>query len=300
MYVSVIKFNLEVGIMLYFQFLRYVLFISMSIVASNIYAVEKKTAPQAWAASDVPAIVSDNILYLPIAHEAVKSIGIQEIDEPLIDLSQVNNARIKPLSFFSEKYVNSYAEYSKIRQGVYLKLLKMLEILPENVGIAYFEGYRPLSKQKEYFDKKFKEILAQVKDKELAYQETSKLLSPFINNVPTHATGAAIDIALFEINDSKPQLIDMGKFDVIFGPNDQQETFSENISISQKMNRLMMLLAAAKAGLVNYGYEWWHYSFGDKAWAYVKKQKQALYGLATNKNDPILSLNKETYLKSFD
>lgn len=270
------------------------------ISTASAYAIGHKTAPKAWDTPVVSKMITENILYLPIAHENVKSIPIQENNEALVDLLSLNHARIKPLAFFNEQYTNSYEGYSKVRQGVYLKLLNMLEHLPSNVGIAYFEGYRTLQKQKEYFDNKFKEILLQVKDKELAYQETCKLVSPFINNVPTHATGAAIDITLFEIKEAQPILIDMGKFDVIFGPNDQQETFSENITAHQKINRLVLLEAAIKAGLVNYGYEWWHYSYGDRAWAYVTKQKQAKYGLAAEKDDPILSINKEAYFKSIN
>jgi len=29
-------------------------------------------------------------------------------------------------------------------------------------------------------------------------------------------------------------------------------------------------------GFVNYPYEWWHYSYGDKYWGYVKN-KTAIY-----------------------
>lgn len=29
-------------------------------------------------------------------------------------------------------------------------------------------------------------------------------------------------------------------------------------------NRLLLLVAAAQAGLVNYCYEWWHFSHGDR------------------------------------
>jgi zinc D-Ala-D-Ala dipeptidase len=90
----------------------------------------------------------------------------------------------------------------------------------------------------------------------------------------------------------------MGMFDTIYGHNPHQETFSENTTKEQRKNRLILLNAAAKSGLVNYGFEWWHYSYGDRAWAYVKKEK-AIYGLACEKNDSILSIDKETYLKGF-
>jgi D-alanyl-D-alanine dipeptidase len=32
------------------------------------------------------------------------------------------------------------------------------------------------------------------------------------------------------------------------------------------------------AGFVNYPYEWWHYSYGDRYWAFVKGTRPAIYG----------------------
>ena len=45
----------------------------------------------------------------------------------------------------------------------------------------------------------------------------------------------------------------------IFGSNPVAPTFSEEITYNQKKNRLLLLIAAAQAGLVNYSYEWWHF-----------------------------------------
>ena len=269
-------------------------------VATFCTCASANYAPSRWMSPYVDEKIYENVLYGPISGSSVVTISICESNEELVDLLEINNPRIKPLATFNSKYTNTYEGYSKIRLGVYNKLLAMLENLPDNVGIAYFEGFRPLHKQKEYFDKKFKEILQTIPDKERAYQETTKHVSPFINNIPTHATGAAIDMTLFSIDEhGQGQLIDMGKFDVIFGPNDQQETFSHNITDAQRNNRMILLGAATYAGLVNYGYEWWHYSYGDKMWALVKKQTTALYGLAVPANDPILSIDKQAYLDSF-
>ncbi len=256
-------------------------------------------APKPWSIPQVDCVVAETILYLPIAEDSVQSMTIEAIDETIVDLLKINHPRIKALSSMDPRYPNTYEGFSKVRLGVYKKLLNMLGILPKNIGIAYFEGLRPLWKQKEYFDRKFQEILKDIKNKELAYQETAKHVSPFIDNIPTHATGAAIDMTLFEVNDGEAKLIDMGMFDTIYGHNPQQETFSKNTTEQQRKNRLILLHAAIGSGFVNYGFEWWHYSYGDKAWAYVKHQK-AIYGLAVDENDPTLSINKDSYVKGFE
>lgn len=274
-------------------------FVVTLMLTDAIAIAANKTAPQSWTTPTVPAIVSTNILYLPISNQAIKQIASEDIQEELVDLLKVNHPRMRPLSTFNARYENTYEGYSKVRYGLYQKLIAMLEKLPNDIGIAYFEGFRPLSKQKEYFDKKFKETLLSIPDKNLAYQETSKLISPFIDNIPTHCTGAAIDLTLFRVSHGKAELLDMGQFDVIFGVNTQQETFSNNTTPLQRANRLLLLKVATESGLVNYGWEWWHYSFGDRAWAYVKGEKYAKYGLAVDKEDPILRMDKQLYLDQF-
>ncbi len=253
------------------------------------------TAPRSETVSKE---IANNVLYLPIAHEKITSIPIKENSEKLADLKQINNDRIIPLETFDSKYA-TYDGASKIRLGVLQCLLKMLNILPNDIGIAYFEGFRPIEQQKEYFDKKFQENLAIMHDKPAAYLETTKSVSPFINNIPPHCTGAAIDMTLFRIVNGKKQLLDMGKFDTVFGVNEQQETFSSNTSKIQQENRLVLLNAAIKSGLVNYGYEWWHYSYGDKAWAYLHDKQFAIYGLVADKDHPIFLMTMEDYLSNF-
>lgn len=232
-----------------------------------------------------------NILTLPIADHIVRSTKIIECGEELVDLAEIQHPRIRHMSEFDEKYKPNYKGCGKIRQGVYKCLLGMLENLPPEIGIAYFEGFRPLTQQEIYFTKKMREELPNFDgNSEAAYEETSKSVAPFIDNVPPHTTGAAIDMTLFKDD----QLIDMGKFDTIFGPNDQQETFSPNISGTQKENRMLLLKSASEAGLVNYAYEWWHYSYGDQAYGYVKS-KDAIYGAVVS---TLTEMTKEEYLRT--
>lgn len=258
-------------------------------------------APKAWNVPFVSKTISNEVLYLSIADRSVVDIPMVDSNEELIDLLLVNNTRIQPLSIIDTCYSSyTYPGYALVRLGVYRKLIAMLGILPKDVGIAFAEALRPIEVQKKYFDKKFQENLELLRDKEVAYQETCKSVSPFIDNIPTHATGAAIDMTLFRINlDGNLELLNMGMFDTIHGHNDQQETFSENTTQEQRENRLLLLNAAIKVGLVNYGYEWWHFSYGDKMWAYVNKKKQAIYGLAVAKDNPIMSIKKEDYLRNY-
>ena len=277
-------------------------------------------APRIWDSwKGASTAAHDNVLYLPIAtKDPILSIKIEDNGEQFVDLSTVNNPRILHMSFFDKLCTLDYDGYANVREGVYSRLLAMLDYLPGDIGIAYFEGFRPIMKQKEYFNKKMREMVDITRDPIVAYEETCKLVSPFLDNVPPHSTGAAIDMTLFQIFITAPQtaeghrkgavgekceLLDMGMFDVIFGPNNQQEMFSPNTTLDQRCNRMLLLEAAAKAGFVNYAFEWWHYSYGDKAWAHVTGKPTALYGvgqLPGNALDPDCQLmSKEQYIESF-
>ncbi len=267
------------------RFLLSMLLVSCKI-ASSLYATPANDS-------------SYKMLSLPIVSPCVTAIEIKECGEELIDLIKINNKRIVPLMQFDARYNAGHNDFAKVRKGLYEHLLQLLSYLPENIGLAVFEGYRPLWKQKEYFEKKFKELVQQSADKNLdaIYNETCKFVSPFIDNIPVHCTGAAIDFMLFTSNkNGSMELLDLGKFGVIFGPNDQTQTLATNITDEQRKNRLILLEAAKKAGLVNYGYEWWHFSYGDRAWAYVEKKENALSGLVQEK-DISLPLCKDDFFK---
>lgn len=55
-------------------------------------------------------------------------------------------------------------------------------------------------------------------------------------------------------------------------------TNSTKISIEAQENRKIMNAVLSKVGFVNYATEYWHWSYGDRYWAYYKDEPYALYG----------------------
>lgn len=227
-----------------------------------------------------------------IADPSIKSIHIIENQEELVDIYTTNKARISmlpiPLNnqpFFSPDYNSGLPSSSKIRKTIYYKLEKTLYYLDElaeffgyeagDISIKVFEGLRDIATQTQLFQNKLEEIKAAYPymTDEQAEIATSKWVSPVKNNVPVHSTGAAIDIRLWnnKIND----FVDLGKFGVIWGENNAAQTFSEDITDEQKLNRLYLMLAAIKAGLVNYTYEYWHFSSGDRYAMYWQEKDES-------------------------
>lgn len=218
-----------------------------------------------------------------IADPQIKAIPIVENEEDLIDLKEIGTTRLQmmpaPQVPFEQPFFNSgLPSNSKMRVGLYLKLEEMIGSLdllsttfgyePGQICILVFDALRDLNTQSMLFQKKFEEISTlnpHFTEKE-AELETAKWVSPVKNNVPVHSTGAAVDLRLWD--SYQGEFLDMGPFGVIWGANDTAPTFSENISDAQKKNRLYCLIAAEQAGLVNYGYEFWHFSSKDRVAIY--------------------------------
>ncbi len=233
-------------------------------------------------ANDIPRIVDARI----------KAIAIDECNESLVNVREQKNRRIQMLRtpsapFLHPDYNSGLPNASKMRASVYACFEQMLVHLDElapafgyksgQVSIRVFEGLRDIKTQGELFAKKFAEIKTQnpkFSDTE-AEEETCKWVSPVKDNIPVHSTGAAVDIRLWD--EEKKDFVDMGAFGAIWGKNERAITFSEEITPIQKRNRYYMLLAAAKADLTNYLYEFWHFSHGDRYAAFWNKGRTAKY-----------------------
>ncbi len=224
-----------------------------------------------------------------IASPLIKSIPIIDNGEPLLDIYALPNPRISMLPspldnkpFSGPMYNSGLPSASKIRKEVYLRLEKVITFLDEyaeafgyqagDISIKVFEGLRDIETQEKLFQSKEKEIrLANPQlTAEEVETEASKWVSPVKNNVPVHSTGAAIDVRLW--NERTQDFVDMGPFGVIWGTNQSAQTFSENLTYQQKLNRLYLLIATAKAGLTNYSFEYWHFSCGDRYAAYWQEK----------------------------
>ncbi|WP_454785681.1 M15 family metallopeptidase [Legionella sp. WA2024007413] len=225
--------------------------------------------------SDFP--MQDSILL--IADPKIIAIPVIENHDPMIDV--INHAEI---SYGPSPEIANNTDYTKMRKTVYEKLNQAQSLLPKGLRFCLYESYRSLALQKFLFETRYEKVKNKHSDwsSEEIFTETTRLVSPVINldgssNIPPHSTGAAIDVYL--INE-QGEAIDMG-----IHPKDWMEdldgslsfTVSEVISNEAKQNRQIMSHVLETVGFVNYGYEYWHWSYGDRYWAYYKQKSHALY-----------------------
>lgn len=220
-----------------------------------------------------------------VADPKVLSIPICDNKEPLVDLKKEKIILIGP----SPEIPNN-TDYTFVRKSVAEKLRQAQKKLPAGLKLQLYEGYRSLALQKKLFDTYFAKVQKQHPDWNYQQQfiETTRLVSPVVNlngthNIPPHSTGAAIDICLVDTQ-GKPVPMGIHPKDwiqdldgVLSLPN------SKKISVEDRHYRKIMQDALKSVGFVNLDTEYWHWSYGDRYWAFKKKQPCAIYGTVAQK-----------------
>ncbi len=206
-----------------------------------------------------------------ISDQKVLHLPIVENNDPLVD---VRNFR--EIAVDSRKNEDSNS-YFKLRQLVVAKLFEAAKYLPQGVRFLVIEGHRPLSLQKKYFDEYSYELekLHLDWDKNKIYQEASKYIAP-PEIIPPHSTGGAVDLTLIKEDGEE---LDMGTVLNVDPEKSDNACFTLAMNISQKAmdNRKILIDVMSKSGFVNYPTEWWHWSYGDRYWAYQTNSSCAIF-----------------------
>jgi len=220
----------------------------------------------------------ERIIY--IADPEILAIPVHECHERFIDIKTCDDLAYGP----PPETERTEPDYTKMRLTIYEKLLAVQQHLPNGWRLRLYEGFRSLAVQAWLFDNHLKTILRQHPhlDPTRQFQMATHLISPVKNldgtdNIPPHNTGAAVDVEL--ITDTG-ELVDMGMAcgewqDV---PEELCRTICPGLTHQAQSNRLLLKEVMEAQGFVNYPTEWWHYSYGDRYWAYHTRQAVAIYG----------------------
>ncbi|OGE87697.1 MAG: hypothetical protein A3J07_03220 [Candidatus Doudnabacteria bacterium RIFCSPLOWO2_02_FULL_49_13] len=200
----------------------------------------------------------------------VLAIPIKENHEVLVDIKQY------PVLFYDESREGVF-KYNqpicKLRKGVMERLLVAQEDLPRGIVLKIKEGFRPLAVQKKIFKEHLGYLTKKYPKKSQAFLKAKAVeyvAPPDI--VPPHTTGGAVDLTLMTLGGKE---LNMGR--KINGTSSDSVTYAKRISNDAKKNRKILIKAMTEAGFVNYPYEWWHWSYGDRYWVFIKKKKYSIY-----------------------
>ena len=210
-----------------------------------------------------------------LSDERITGLQVEECGDRLVDLRDVEAIRL------DSRLADADGAYAHLRAALADRLVAAQSLLPRGLRLLVVEGYRPPALQEQYFA----EYAAELRRANPhwpaphVHRQASRYTSP--PGVAPHVAGAAVDLTLCTYaGDELP----MGTA-VNASPEDSDGaciTAATNISPGEAGNRRILARALTAVGLVNYPTEWWHWSFGDRYWAFCTGAPAARYGaLAT-------------------
>ena len=169
-----------------------------------------------------------------------------------------------------------FGERPLVRSGVAARLAVAQLLLPPGRRLRVVEGHRRPADQRAIWARYEAEVAAAhpAADAALRRRLTSRFVSPI--EVAPHVAGAAVDVTLV---DRLGRPLDLGT------PIDATPEASGGacftdapVGPAAREERRLLGEAMRGAGFVNYPTEWWHWSHGDRYWAWTVHAAAAVYG----------------------
>src|SRR3989344_6088736 len=207
-----------------------------------------------------------------VADEELMKIPVRDCNEKLVNLRDYNKDLVIEIEEESKKSQGLKENECFVRESVAIMLSQVQSLLHKGFYIKIIDTYRPMEAQKKIYAQVLSELknkLHHLTDKELEKETDKWVANPRI--IPPHTTGGAIDLILLDKNRKE---INFGtKINTVLVKAATEFPFKNEV----KNNRLFLVKTMTEAGFVNYPLEWWHWSYGDRIWAFYKKKPFAIY-----------------------
>lgn len=204
---------------------------------------------------------------IPEPISAINKIPIKESSEPTLELSEA-----APELILREKRMFA-------RETVTTMLRKAQTLLPEGYRLLVKTACRSMEYQRNMYWGFYQSISEQHPEWPVSQvrREVNKFLAPpDAKHPPGHTTGGAIDVTIITPNGEELDMV--STIDGIHDVMSTLPTYTKNISPRVAKNRQMLIDVMSAAGFSNYPGEWWHWSYGDSAWAVRVGAEYAPYG----------------------
>ena len=153
-----------------------------------------------------------------------------------------------------------------LRYGVVERLVTAQSLLPRTIRLLIVDGYRPATLHCRHVTCALEE--AQLVCPDLPAADVDRLTGRCTTppSVAPHPTGGAVDLTLSNEH-------------VIEAPDAVLPTCCAGIVPPPADTTRQLLTSALTAvGMVNYPTRWWHWSYGDRFWAFSTQARYSRYG----------------------
>jgi D-alanyl-D-alanine dipeptidase len=212
-----------------------------------------------------------------LSDRRVIDLPVVESGEPLVDLRTVDVLRL------DDRLADSEGAYAHVRLSVADRLVAAQTFLPRGLRLLVVEGYRPMALQRRYFTEYHAQLRADHPEwsDERIRRQASRYIAP--PEAAPHVAGAAVDLTLATGGGVE---LPMGT-EVNADPEECDSACYTAAAVSPQAveNRKVLVSALTAVNLVNYPTEWWHWSYGDRYWAFVSRAAAACYGPVVSHTD---------------
>ena len=194
-----------------------------------------------------------------------------------------------------ERNMLEYGKKIAVRLTVYEKLKKVAQELKKynkNYKLIVVFGFRDMKLQEKYFYEILEKVKNNFSDKIEMYEYIHEKIA--VPEVAGHPTGGAVDVAIYD--DEKGEILDFGS-KILDWDTIKCHYYSDEISKEAIENRKFLRKIMLKENFAPYDGEWWHFSYGDKEWAFYYKKDKALYNQVNAEN---VFIKKNNNYKLFD
>jgi len=209
-----------------------------------------------------------------IRYRDLINVPVADVGEPMVVLNPaVIKNGYRPEMSDMENVLKNNIVLRKTVARMLIHAQTLLRKKYKNYSLYVTYGYRSLEIQTNIF----RTIASKIaKNRFFAnsmdfYEEVHRFIA--VPAVAGHPTGGAVDIA---ITDSSGTCIDFGSPLYDFGSK-HCYVYWPNIAKPASRNRLLLRQCMIEAGFAPFDGEWWHFSYGDREWAYYYKKRNAMY-----------------------
>lgn len=209
-----------------------------------------------------------------IRYKDLAPIPVRENSDPIVP---INPAEF-PFGYMPEMsdMERTLGKTIFVRKAVNDRLLKAqmnLQAKAPYLSLFITYGYRSIEVQTLRFIQLFNDIdLPYFENPADLYEEMHRYVA--VPSVAGHTTGGAVDIKIKDISTDK--FIDFGSKQYDFTSKDCY-VFSPSVSRIAMKNRILLRQIMVDTGFAPFDGEWWHFSYGDKEWAFYYNKPNAIY-----------------------
>ena len=204
------------------------------------------------------------------------NIQTRESNEPLEKIINIPNGYQPEIQDMKQFVGNNIL----VRKDVYDRLSdaqKLLQSIDKKLSLYVAYGYRTLQIQTMRFLKRLAiECQKYYPDPNELYEAVHRSVA--VPSVSGHPTGGAVDLYIVDKKTGKQLDFGSPMYDYT---TLKYYVFSSEVTDIQKKNRMMLRNVMMKVGFAPFDGEWWHFSYGDREWAFYYKKPCAMYAQLT-------------------